>query len=142
VDCLNIEAAVRTADQDRDEIERLYDKHGAALLLFASILIGDRVRAQDAVHHVFLKLIEKGSIRKVLDQRAFLFASVRNAVLNDTKLRRREVAFEVDSLWFDPPQRDYSAERRLRLALHALPEDQREVIADPCRRHPTQPVVE
>lgn len=117
-----------TADQNRDEIGQLYNEYGAALLLFASAIAGDRSRAQDAVHHVFLKLIEKGSIRKASNQRAFLFMCVRNAVLNDAKLRRRDAKFDDDSLWFDPPQRDYPAERRLRLALHALPEDQREVI--------------
>ncbi len=117
-----------TSDHDTDEIGRLYDQYGAALLLFASALSGDRTWAQDAVHHVFLKLIENGSICKASDQKAFLFACVRNAVLNDTKLRRRDATFEADSLWFDPPQRDYSAEKRLRLALQALPEDQREVM--------------
>jgi RNA polymerase sigma-70 factor (ECF subfamily) len=119
---------VGTTDQDTDEIGRLYDQYGGVLLLFASAIARDRTRAQDAVHHVFLKLIENGRIRKASDQRAFLFACVRNAVLNDRKLRRRDTTFEVDSLWFDPPHRDYPAEKRLRLALHALPEDQREVI--------------
>jgi DNA-directed RNA polymerase specialized sigma24 family protein len=65
---------VGTADQDTDEIGRLYDQYGAALLLFASAIAGDRTRAQDAVHHVFLKLLERGSIRQASDQRAFLFA--------------------------------------------------------------------
>ena len=117
-----------TADRDTDEIGQLYEQYGAALLLFASAIGGDRTRAQDAVHYVFLRLIESGSIRKAFDQKAFLFGCVRNAVLNDTKLRRRDTSFEVDSLWFYPPQRDYSAERRLRQALQALPEEQREVI--------------
>jgi len=125
---LVLTAQVGTADRDTDEVGRLYDRYGAALLLFASALGGDRTRAQDAVHQVFLKLIEGGGIRKASDQKAFLFTCVRNAVLNDAKLRRRDATFEVDSLWFDPPQRDYPAERRLRLALQALPEDQREVI--------------
>ena len=117
-----------TADQDADEIGQLYDLYGPALLLFASAMAGDRTRAQDAVHHVFLKLIESGSLCKASDQKAFLFACVRNAVLNDTKRRRRDTAFKADTRWFDPPQRDYPAERRLRLALQALPKDQMEVI--------------
>lgn len=115
-------------DRETNEIGRLYDQYGAALLLFASAIAGDRTRAQDAVHHVFLKLLEKGGIRKASDRKAFLFACVRNALLNDAKLRRRDAAFETDSLWFDPPRRDYAAEKRLRLALEGLPEDQREVI--------------
>ena len=116
------------ADQDTDEIGRLYEQYGAALLLFASVMSGNRTRAQDAVHNVFLRLIENNGIRKAFDQKAFLFGCVRNAVLNDINLRRRDTLLEVDALWFDPPHRDYPAERRLRLALQGLPKDQREVV--------------
>ena len=115
-------------EQDKDEIAELYRQYGAALVLFASATCGDRTRAQDFVHQVFLRLIESGTIRKAFDRKAFLFTCVRNAVLNDTKLRRRETSFEVDSFWFDPPQRDYAAEARLRLALQGLPADQCEVV--------------
>ncbi len=115
-------------DQDTDAIERLYEQYGAALVLFASAIARDRARAQDAVHQVFLKLIEKGNVDKALDKRAFLFACVRNAILNDAKVRRRDSPVEVDSIWFDPPERDYAEEKNLRLALNSLPDDQREVI--------------
>jgi len=77
---------------------------------------------------VFLKLIENGGLSQAIDKKAYLFACVRNAVLNDSKLARRHTALEVDSIWFSPPARDYAGEQNLRRALYALPNDQREVI--------------
>ena len=115
-------------DRNTAEIEVLYRQHGAALLLFASAISGDRGRAQDALHQVFLKLVENGSLNQVADKKAYLFACVRNAVLNDSNLQRRNIAIEPDSVWFSPPDRDYAAEQNLRRALNALPDDQREVI--------------
>jgi RNA polymerase sigma-70 factor (ECF subfamily) len=60
--------------------------------------------------------------------KAYLFASVRNAILNDTKVQQRNVVLDEESAWFEPPHRDYAAELNLLRALRALPEDQREVI--------------
>jgi len=119
---------VRRKNQNTDEIEVLYRQHGAALLLFASTISGDRGRAQDALHQVFLKLIENGGLSQAIDKKAYLFACVRNTLLNDSKLERRHTALEVDSIWFSPPERDYAEEQNLRRALYALPTDQREVI--------------
>jgi RNA polymerase sigma-70 factor, ECF subfamily len=110
------------------EIESLYREHGAALLLFAASITGERGRAQDAVHQVFLKLIEDGNLRQVSDKKAYLFTCVRNAVLNEIRVQQRNTALDPDSAWFDPSNRDYAAELNLRRALCALPEDQRQVI--------------
>jgi RNA polymerase sigma-70 factor, ECF subfamily len=60
--------------------------------------------------------------------KAYLFASVRNAVLNAARVQQRNVALDEESAWFVPPQRDYAAELNLRRALRSLPEDQREVV--------------
>jgi RNA polymerase sigma factor (sigma-70 family) len=110
------------------EIEVLYRQHGSALLLFALAITGERSRAQDVVNHVFLNLIEKGSLDRAADKKAYIFASVRNAALNECKLGERTAPLDCDSAWFDPPDRDYVGEQNLRLALAALPDDQREVI--------------
>ena len=115
-------------DGDTAEIEFLYRQHGPALLLFAQGVTGERSRAQDAVHQVFLKLIEKGSLSRVSDKKAYLFACVRNAALNEGKRRDRNAPLEPDSAWFSPPDRDYAGERNLRCALGALPSDQRQVM--------------
>ena len=118
---------VRT-DRSTAEIETLYRQHGAALLLFASAISGDRSGAQDAVHHVFLKALENGSLGRAVNKKAYLFACVRNAVLNDAKLQDRSVALDVDPAWFSPPGRDCPGEQNLRRALGGLPDDQREVL--------------
>jgi RNA polymerase sigma-70 factor, ECF subfamily len=119
---------VAGTDQNTAEIEVLYRRHGAALLLFAAAISGDRGRAQDALQQVFLKAIENGNLSQATNIKAYLFACVRNAVLNDAKLQQRSVPLEVDSAWFSPPDRDYAAEQNLRRALFDLPDDQREVI--------------
>jgi RNA polymerase sigma-70 factor (ECF subfamily) len=91
-------------------------------------MTGDRGRAQDAVHQVFLKLLEGGTQSQVVDIKAYLFRCVRNAVLNETKIFQRSMSLEDDSAWFNPPQRDYSAELNLRRELSILPVDQRETV--------------
>ncbi len=115
-------------DRNTAEIEALYRQHGAALMLFASAISGDRGRAQDAVHQVFLKAIENRGVRQAINKKAYLFACVRNAVLNDAKVQDRNMPLDVDSAWFSPPDRDYAGEQNLRRALGELPNDQREVI--------------
>jgi RNA polymerase sigma-70 factor (ECF subfamily) len=114
--------------QNTAEIEVLYRLHGAALLLFAAAISGDRCRAQDALHQVFLKAIENGSLSQATNIKAYLFSCVRNAVLDDAKLQERNMPLDVNSAWFRPPDRDYAAEQNLRRALGDLPQDQREVI--------------
>jgi len=81
------------------QIEALYRQYGPALLLYASAITGERSRAQDAVHHVFLRLLDHTDIRQALDPKAYLFASVRNAALNDAKARRREIANAALRYW-------------------------------------------
>jgi RNA polymerase sigma-70 factor (ECF subfamily) len=110
-----------------DAIETLYRQHSPALLIFALALTGERGRAQDAVHQVFLKLLERGLQRHIIDAKAYLFACVRNAILNDIKVRERNVPLEQQAAWFDPPNRDYGEELNLRRALWTLREDQRAV---------------
>ena len=109
------------------DIERLYKQHGAALVLFASAIAGERSRGEDAVHQVFAKLIASGDLERATDTKAYLFASVRNAVLNEVRVRQRSVTLDPDTAWFHPPGRDYAAEERLRRAIADLPEEQREV---------------
>ena len=112
----------------KTEIERLYRQHGAALLLLATAITGERSRAQDAIHQVFLKLLEDEKLRQAADVKAYLFACVRNAALNDARVRGRNVALADEEVaWFDPPARDYAEESSLRRALANLPDDQRQV---------------
>lgn len=109
------------------EIEQLYLRHGPALLLFAISIIGERSSAQDAVQQVFTRLLERG-LGDVVDARAYLYRSVRNAVLNITKSQHRTVALDEDASWFDVLNRDSAEELTLRRALRALPSEQRQVV--------------
>jgi RNA polymerase sigma-70 factor (ECF subfamily) len=109
-------------------VERLYHQLGPVLLLFARSITGDRGRAQDAVHQVFLKLLENTSLGEVADVKAYLFTCVHNFILNDIKTRQHSVALNEQPVWFEPPERDYTAELNLRRALCSLPEDQRQVV--------------
>jgi RNA polymerase sigma-70 factor, ECF subfamily len=113
---------------DTTNIESLYRQHGAALVLFAAAVTGDRGRAQDAVHQVFLRLMARGNPVQASDPKAYLFASVRNAVLNDIKAQARHVTLEAESAWFVPPDRDYAAEQHLQRALRDIPDDQRQIV--------------
>jgi RNA polymerase sigma-70 factor (ECF subfamily) len=110
------------------EVERLYREHGAALLLFGLSISRDRGRAQDAVHQVFLHMLENRKLEEVDDPKAYLFTCVRNGILNDHKASQRNTALDEESAWFDPPQRDFTAELNLRRALDSLPDDQRQVL--------------
>ena len=120
---------VHSKSYNSDQIEVLYRQHGAALLLFALSISGDRGRAQDVLHQVFLKLIENGEFHPSQGyKRLTSFACVRNAVLNHYKRENRSAPLDDTALWFSPPRGDYTAERNLRQALSELPQNQREVI--------------
>ena len=83
-------------------IEGLYRQYGGPLLLFAISICGESSRAQDAVHQVFLKLIETDSLNKALDPKAYLFASVRNT-------ERLELAFIAKQIWWSSGARARSS---------------------------------
>ena len=119
---------MQAAQSNVTEIEWLYREHSSALLLFATAVAGERSRAQDAVHQVFLKLLQARDLQRVQDMKAYLFTCVRNAVLNNIKGHRRDTGLEETTVWFEPPNRDYSGEQNLRRALLALPEDQRQAV--------------
>jgi RNA polymerase sigma-70 factor, ECF subfamily len=119
---------MRLTRTDITEVEQLYRQHGPALLLFATSMTGERSRAQDVIHQVFLKLLEDSRLRQATDVKAYLFACVRNAALNDARVRGRNVPLPDEGLaWFDPPVRDYAEEEGLRRALIELPDEQRQV---------------
>jgi RNA polymerase sigma-70 factor (ECF subfamily) len=119
---------MRPTRTETTEVEQLYRRHGPALLLFAIAITGDRSRAQDVLHQVFLKLLQDRHLRRAADVKAYLFACVRNAALNDARVSRRNVALaDEDLAWFEPPTPDFAEEKNLRRALAELPDDQREV---------------
>jgi DNA-directed RNA polymerase specialized sigma24 family protein len=119
---------MRPTRADITEVGQLYRQHGPALLLFAAAITSERSRAQDVLHQVFLKLLQDQHLRRAADVKAYLFACVRNAALNDARVTRRNIALPDEGLaWFEPPARDFAEEKNLRRALAELPDEQREV---------------
>jgi RNA polymerase sigma-70 factor (ECF subfamily) len=114
--------------KNKDEVESLYRLHGPALLLFAVSIMGERALAQDVVHQVFLKLIEQDWLDGAADKKAYLFACVRNAALNERKHQARNVELDPDSVWFTSTPPDVPRAVTLQRALIDLPDDQREVM--------------
>lgn len=114
-----------------DEVEQLYRKHAKALVVFASALLGSRLRAEDVVQQVFLRLIDR-PVNHPENWLAYLFASVRNSALNELRSSSRSVEMAEAQPWFSVTDRqhgmaDVLAERRLRRALWELPEEQRQI---------------
>ena len=119
----------------RDEVRRLYDEHGRALLGYARALVADHATAEDVLHQVFVTLLRAKP--PVLDSpRAYLARAVRNAALNHRRDRGREVSFDdgradaerLFEPWFerDPGLEDDAT--ALEAALACLPDEQREVV--------------
>jgi DNA-directed RNA polymerase specialized sigma24 family protein len=96
---------------DTGAIEMLYRPYGAALVLLAAAITGKRSRAQDAVHQVFLRLLERAGLDRGADPKAYPYASFRKVILNDLWARERDLSIENESIWFDPPNRDHAASR-------------------------------
>jgi RNA polymerase sigma-70 factor, ECF subfamily len=119
---------VQPASQNASEVELLYREHGSALLLCALAICAEHSRAEDAVHQVFFRIIDRKALLKAENPKAYLFACVRNTLLNDRKSRERDVTLDENIRWFEPPDRDYVAESNLRLALQGLPDEQRQII--------------
>ena len=82
-----------------DEIRQLYERHGAALLLFARSFAVDAAAGEDLVHEVFLKLL-RGETELPDIPLAYLYRSVRNAALNALRERRSHEAKDNEITWF------------------------------------------
>jgi RNA polymerase sigma-70 factor (ECF subfamily) len=110
-----------------DEVRRLYDQHGPALVLYARSFVADGAAAGDVVHGVFLKLLRGKQI--VSDVPAvYLYRAVRNAALNMRRDRSHDAALPEREIWFSHREHDREAALALQQALQELPDDQREVV--------------
>jgi RNA polymerase sigma-70 factor, ECF subfamily len=110
-----------------DEIRQLYERHGAALLLFARSFAVDAAAGEDLVHEVFLKLL-RGETDLPDIPLAYLYRSVRNAALNALRERRSHEAQDNEITWFQHREGKQEEELALQSALGELPEDQRATV--------------
>ncbi|HKW76888.1 MAG TPA: sigma-70 family RNA polymerase sigma factor [Terriglobales bacterium] len=114
-----------TAKLTFDDVRGLYQKHGAALLGYATSLLGDRASAEDVLHQVFLKLLGMRSLPQ--DARPYLFKAVRNRALNTRRNVGRMTSLE-DQEWLVKPEGMVEAGLEVERALQRLPAEQREVV--------------
>lgn len=124
-----------------DEVQALYQQHGPGLLLYACSLLGRKHAAEDALQHVFMKLLEQNTIPE--EPKPYLFRAVHNAALNVMRGESRHVELanieaansepsyfglaQVEE-WFEAPREDHATRISLTVELMRLPEEQRQVL--------------
>lgn len=118
---------LQTSKLTPESVRSLYEKHGAALAVYASSRGLDFASAEDMVQQIFLKLL-RGEAVPAEAPLAYVYRAVRNASLNLLRGRRREVELPEEELWFTHPTADPAEVLSLRSALWELPEEQREAI--------------
>ena len=131
----------RAEEQDSrcrsDQLRTLYTTHKDQLMTIATSLLGDTGRAEDVVHDVFVALADGDHLARVRqDLRAYLVACVANRARDQLRRRGREAACSADAdapcqVSVNPMERliDNEDARQVVIALSALPQEQREVVA-------------
>lgn len=109
------------------DVQRLYKRHGAALVAYARSFLPDTAAAEDAVHSVFVRLL-RGTVTVPESEAGYLYRAVKNALLNAKRDVARETAMHSEERWFVHRGGDPEAELTLEKALGELPEEQREVV--------------
>jgi len=110
-----------------EDVRRLYEEHGRALLAYASALLRDSSAAEDVLHHVFLNLL-KGQTRMNGHPAPYLFRAVRNTALNHIRGQSREVELGERAVWLESPDGSAETSIALQSALTSLPAEQREIV--------------
>jgi RNA polymerase sigma-70 factor (ECF subfamily) len=119
-----------------DALRRIYEKYKDELLALAIALSNDRAAAEDALHDVFVSLVEyseKLQLRTSL--KSYLSSCIANRVRNLNRVKSLRTAQlsraeAVSSDWDKPDQLAASAElsRRIDQAMEQVTYEQREVI--------------
>jgi RNA polymerase sigma-70 factor (ECF subfamily) len=109
-----------------EQVRRLYEKHGSALLAYGCAVLGDRAAAEDVLQQVFLVLLRE-DISPIAPE-PYLFRAVRNAALNVRRQSSRNVPLDDHQEWFEAPAEKKEAALGLQTAIRRLPEEQREVV--------------
>ena len=119
----------RHAQGDRSAFGVLYDRYAAGLLFFARSLTGEGALAEDLLQDCFLRLLHLDPTTLQHDcLKNLLYTILRNLVRDEG--RRRFTRLKSYPLLAPKTAagKDTGRYEKLSLALHALPEDQREVI--------------
>jgi RNA polymerase sigma-70 factor (ECF subfamily) len=111
-----------------EDVRRLYEEHGRALLAYAAALLRDPSAAEDVLHQVFLKLVAGGVAINGPRAAAYLFRAVRNSALNHIRGQSRHVELDGVSVWLESPDGSVETSIALQSALRRLPDEQREIV--------------
>jgi RNA polymerase sigma-70 factor, ECF subfamily len=110
-----------------EDVRKLYDRHGPALVAYASTLVADASAAEDVVHGVFVRLLNGGAVMAAAPA-TYLYRAVRNQALNTRRNGRHEAQLDEHHVCFVHRGGNREAALALQQALRDLPEKQREVV--------------
>ena len=110
-----------------DEVRRLYDRHGPALVLYARSYVADIGTAEDVVHGVFLKLLRGREVALEMPA-AYLYRAVKNAVTNAWRDHWREAPLPDSEPWFRNEKHELETVLALQREISQLSDEQREVV--------------
>ncbi|MGE3842506.1 MAG: RNA polymerase sigma factor [Vicinamibacterales bacterium] len=110
-----------------DWIGRVYDQYAAVLYRYAVMLLGSSDGASDAVHEVFLALLQRRN-KRIDELSAYLRVAVRNRCYSQLRNGRRSV--DNDRPLLEPVSTETDPSLRLvfEAELRLLPPEQREVL--------------
>jgi RNA polymerase sigma-70 factor (ECF subfamily) len=116
----------------RRQFEQMFTEHYAELVVYVSNYTGDVPAAEDVVQGMFCDLWDKReSHHPRVNQRAFLFRSARNAVLNYlTRAKKMTVSISdrlADELHFQDEMEVARVDRLLYSLIERLPEQRRRI---------------
>ena len=112
---------------DRQHVRTLYERHGPALLAYASSLLHDRSASEDVLHQVFMKLLQK-DVAINGQPLYYLYRAVRNTALNYRRLHVRECELPTNGHWLQSPPGMEEMGLTLQSALAELPDEQRDIM--------------
>jgi RNA polymerase sigma-70 factor, ECF subfamily len=110
-----------------EDVRRLYDQHGPALVAYACTFVTDGAAAEDVVHQVFLRLLSTEVAMPDVPV-AYVYRAVRNAALNARRSGLRNTPLDPESSIFEHRGGNREAALALQKVLAELPEEQREAV--------------
>lgn len=121
---------------DEKEFDRIYIDHYPALFRYAYTMVHDSIMAEEMVHMVFLKILEKSATLTIhTSLKAYLYRSVNNECLNYIKHQKIKSDFEIQTIKAMSNKTEtplaklqyQELEHRLKVAINELPEQCRTI---------------
>ncbi len=115
----------------RRQLEQIYDTYGRQLYVCAVAVTGNPAMAEDAIHEAFCRGLELQQMPRNL--KAYMFASVRNAAVDELRRRGRTGRLQTECIFDPSPGPVESAQQNqfreaVAAGLAKLSDDERETI--------------